>query len=52
MGDKIGKRLEQVLMLNEALGQKLNHNWTGAHLHLTLVKTHFLDQALSSRSGI
>jgi hypothetical protein len=31
MGDKIGKKLEQVLMLNEALDQ----NWAGAHLHLT-----------------
>jgi hypothetical protein len=36
MGDKIGKKLEQVLMLNEDLGQKLHQNWAGARLHLTL----------------
>jgi hypothetical protein len=35
MGDKIGNKLEQVLMLNEALGQKLHQKWAGAHLHLT-----------------
>jgi hypothetical protein len=33
--DKIGKNLEQVLMVNEAPSQNLHQNWAGAHLHLT-----------------
>jgi hypothetical protein len=35
MGEKTGNFLAQVLMLSEALGHKLHHNWAGGHLHLT-----------------